>query len=144
MIHAHQSQPSVRFPDRSAALVMQVCLLAISIAMAACGQTVRVSVSSSSPTVLLGNPLQFAAIVTGSSDTSVTWSVNDVVGGSSTVGTITSSGLYTAPMDLPNPAGVAVTATSQADKSKSGTLVVTVGSNITVKVSTNPGNQQPV
>ena len=39
----------------------------------------------------------FVAKVTGGSDTAVTWTVDAISGGNSTVGTITGKGLYTAP-----------------------------------------------
>jgi exo-beta-1,3-glucanase (GH17 family) len=63
---------------------------------------------------------------TGSYSSAVTWSVNDVEGGSSTVGTISTSGLCTAPVTVPNPATVTIKATSQADTSKSATATVTI------------------
>ena len=44
-----------------------------------------------------GQTQQFAATVPGGGTPSVTWSVDGLAGGSSTVGTITSGGLYTAP-----------------------------------------------
>jgi hypothetical protein len=101
-------------------------------------QAVTVTVSSSSSSVLLGSTLQFTAAVTGSSNTSISWSVNGVAGGNSNVGTISNSGLYTAPGDLPNPATVSVMATSQADTSKSGSATVTVTSDISVSLVTSP------
>ncbi len=47
----------------------------------------------------------------GSTDTAVSWSVNGVPNGDTTLGTITSAGVYTAPADLPSPATVQITAT---------------------------------
>jgi hypothetical protein len=70
---------------------------------------------------------QFGAVVLGPSNTVVNWGVNGVVGGNSTVGTISASGLYTAPSAVPNPATVTVTATSQAVPSASGSASVTIG-----------------
>ncbi|HWY53044.1 MAG TPA: hypothetical protein VNZ03_01185 [Terriglobales bacterium] len=107
-------------------------------------QSVTVSVSSSVSSVLLGNTLQFTATVTGTSNTAVTWSVNSVAGGNSTVGTITNAGLYTAPVDLPNPTNVNIQATSQADASASGSTAVIITSDITVAVATNPANTSTV
>ena len=45
--------------------------------------------------------LQYTAKVTGLSNTAVTWEVSGVRGGNSTVGTITSTGLYKAPATIP-------------------------------------------
>lgn len=116
------------------------------LALAACGGSnhsttsqspgIKVSVSTPTSTALLGTTQQFTATVAGSSNTAVTWSVNGIVGGNSTTGTITSAGLYTAPADLPNPATITVTATSQADASKSASVSQTISSDIAVKLST--------
>jgi parallel beta-helix repeat protein len=101
-------------------------------------------VSSSSSSVLLGNTQQLTATVTGTSNTAVTWSVNGVSGGNSTVGTISSTGLYTAPQDLPNPASVTIQATSQANSSASGNAPLTITSDIGVTVATNPSGMLSV
>jgi len=87
---------------------------------------VTVSVSPTSASVPVGTSQQFAATVQGTSNTAVTWSVNGVIGGNTTLGTITQQGLYTAPRAVPNPANVTVTATSQADVSISASASVTV------------------
>jgi hypothetical protein len=95
---------------------------------------ISVSVSTGTTSVVVGQKAQFAATVTGTTNTSVAWLV---VGGAAD-GTISASGLYTAPAVVPNPALVSVTATSQADTTKSGSASITVtasSSNITVVVS---------
>ncbi len=74
-----------------------------------------ISVSPSSVTVNLGQTQQFTATVSGTSNTAVTWTVNGTAGGSASTGTISASGLYTAPTVLPNPPTVIVAATSAAD-----------------------------
>src|SRR5438067_782180 len=51
-------------------------------------------------------------IYNSTSGTGITWSVNGVVGGNSSVGTITTAGLYTAPAAVPMSNVVTVTATS--------------------------------
>jgi YD repeat-containing protein len=51
---------------------------------------------------------EFGSVISGS----VVWSVNRIVGGNPTVGTIDRNGLYTAPATLPQPPTVTVTATS--------------------------------
>lgn len=65
-------------------------------------------------------------------------------GGNATVGTISSSGFYTAPRDLPNPAKVTVTGTSQADNSKHADASITVTSDIAVAVAASPAGTQAV
>jgi hypothetical protein len=101
-------------------------------------QSVTVAVTSSSSSVLLGNMQQFTARVTGTSNTAVSWSVNGVSAGNSTVGTISNTGLYTAPQVLPNAANVTIRATSQANSSASADAVLTITSDIRVNVATNP------
>src|SRR5712691_6784321 len=62
---------------------------------------VAISISPSSTSLTVNSTQQFTVTVTGASNTSVTWSVNGVVGGNSTLGTISTSGLYTAPASVP-------------------------------------------
>ncbi|HXL22053.1 MAG TPA: hypothetical protein VOA78_06290 [Candidatus Dormibacteraeota bacterium] len=95
--------------------------------------TIRVSVAPASASVAVGQQKQFSASVSGTNNQSVNWSV---VGAGN--GTISASGLYTAPTSVPNPALVTVMATSQVNGADSGTAAVTVTSaaqNVTVVVS---------
>ncbi len=78
---------------------------------------VTVSVSPDRSTIELGDSLQLAAHVTGATDTTVTWSVV----GDGNVGTVTQDGLYRAPLSLPWPPIVAVTASSNAAPRATGT-----------------------
>ena len=128
------------------------CVLAIiTVWMCACGgggstknptptpaPAVSISISPSSASVQTGATQQFTATVSNTTNTAVAWQVNSVTGGNSTVGTISSSGLYTAPASVPNPATVTVSAISQADSSKTASASVTVTappSGISVSVS---------
>ena len=87
---------------------------------------ISVAVSPSAATLLPGNRQQFTARVLNTTNTAVTWSVDGVVGGNKTVGTITTAGMYTAA-----PGGVHhIVATSQANTSKSDTAAVTVNSSV--------------
>ena len=85
-----------------------------------------VTVSPATANVQEGSMQQFTATVANSSSTTVTWQVNGVAGGNPTVGTIDSTGLYTAPAVIPNPASVTITAVLQADPSISGNSIVTI------------------
>src|SRR5437016_2111645 len=84
---------------------------------------VSVTISPISVTVAVGGTQQFTATVQNTSKTAVTWQVNGVMGGNAMVGTISGSGLYTAPA---SPATVTVTAVSQADTTKSASAQVTI------------------
>ena len=106
---------------------------------------VRVTISPVSATVGAGGTQQFTATVENTNNTAVTWQVSGVIGGNATVGTISSSGLYTAPAVVPNPAIVTVTAVSQADPTKSASAQVTITAVIGIAfyVSTTGNDSNP-
>jgi hypothetical protein len=87
---------------------------------------VKVAMSPTTASVVTAAKKQFTASVTNTSTTTVTWSVNGVAGGDATVGTVSNTGLYTAPAALPSPATVTVRATSVADPAISAQAIVTV------------------
>src|SRR5256714_580095 len=101
---------------------------------------VRVTISPVSATVGAGGTQQFTATVQNTSNTAVTWQVSGVSGGNATVGTISSSGLYTAPAVVPNPATVTVTAVSQADPTKSASAQVTITPAAVISVTISPAS----
>jgi hypothetical protein len=100
---------------------------------------VDVSVSPAASSISTGALLQFTAGVNGTSNTSVLWTVNGVAGGNSTLGTINSTGLFTAPATVPSPATVTVVATSVAEASASSAAIVTITAPAT-QVSVSPGS----
>jgi hypothetical protein len=134
MLTTKQVPRLLRLSNAMSVLVFLACLATISLYVTACGW--KVVVSPSSQTALLGNTIQFKASHT------VDWSVNGVPGGTPELGTITDSGLYTAPSDLPNNPTVTITATSRSDRTKSGSASVQITSDISVAMSTIPSNQQ--
>jgi len=87
---------------------------------------VQVSVSPVSVSLLTGVTQQFTAAVSGSGNSSVNWTVNGIPGGDSTVGTVSSTGLYTAPATAPGSKIVFVAATSAADSTTSGMATIAV------------------
>jgi len=99
---------------------------------------VEVSVTPAASAVAAGESLQFSAMVQGdSANEGVTWSVNGMVGGNSTVGTIGSSGNYVAPM-VTQPVSVTVTATSIRNKMDSNTADLEILVPGTVSSTANP------
>ena len=99
---------------------------------------IAVSVSPSTPSVGVGAQQQFAASVTGTTNSAVTWQVNGAAGGNATTGTIDASGLYTAPAMIPStftsgPYPVTITAVSQANTAYSGSAIASV--HVTVSIS---------
>ena len=100
---------------------------------------VAVSVAPASVNLQFGQTQQFTATMNGSSNTAVTWQAGGVSGGNSTYGTISSSGLYTAPSTAAStPLAVTVTAVAKVDSSKSGTASVIVHGGIGVSVTPSP------
>jgi Immunoglobulin I-set domain len=89
-------------------------------------QVGAVTVSPHSATVKVGNTQSFTATVVGLSSTKVSWSVNGILGGNSTSGTIDATGLYTAPATAPSPGVVTIAATSQVNSAASDFATVTV------------------
>jgi hypothetical protein len=81
---------------------------------------VTVAVTPGTAALSAGQTRQFVAIVGGTTNSAVNWSV------SPSIGTISASGLYTAPPSIASPATVAITAQSLADPAKTGTAVVTL------------------
>jgi hypothetical protein len=117
---------------------MYVALLGISITLCACGTaslgstdasskrhsvypgtstTISVSINPTNTTASSGTTQQFTATVSGSANTAVTWTAS--------AGTISSSGLFTAPI-VSSTIIATATAISQADPTKSASTNVTI------------------
>lgn len=87
--------------------------------------TVSITISPLTVSLKVTSSAQFNATVSNSSNMSVTWQVNGITGGNTTFGTISTSGLYTAPGSIPANA-ITVTAIAQADTTKTATATVTL------------------
>jgi len=81
------------------------------------GSNVAINLSPTTTTISSGGKQQFSATITSTSNTAVTWQA--------TAGTISTSGLFTAPT-VTSSTNVTVTATSVADKTTIATSQVTV------------------
>jgi hypothetical protein len=99
---------------------------------------VSVIVSPNQATVRAGLAQPFTATVTGTSNTNVIWQVNGVTGGIAATGTISSTGVYTAPATLPSPNSVTIQAASEADSSAAGQSAVTLWNPTPVIASVSP------
>jgi len=103
------------------------------------GQTSSgVTVSPGSSTVRAGDTQLFTAKVTAAMDQTVVWSVNGTMGGNSTVGTISTTGLYKAPAALPTPDSVSIEATSSSDKTLSGKVMVMLENPVPTVTAVSP------
>ena len=114
------------------------------IVVAVSSKTVPTKASSATVTVLSGpapitvslapgvaslNPSQaqqFTATVRGTTNQGISWFVNGNEGGNSSVGTISSTGTYTAPVSAPAVPSVTITAMSKYDTASSATAAVTI------------------
>ena len=87
---------------------------------------VPISVAVSGPAnVIFGQTGQCSAVVTGTTSQAVTWMVNGVTGGNTAQGTISTTGLYTAPASAP-PTPVTISAQSAGPPVTTGSVGVTV------------------
>jgi len=69
---------------------------------------------------------QFTASVKGTTNQGISWFVNGNEGGNSSIGTISSTGTYTAPLSAPAVPSVTITAMSKYDTASSATAAVTI------------------
>ncbi len=81
---------------------------------------ITVGVTPATATLAVGKTGQFTATVKGTTNTAVTWSL------SPQIGTISSTGFYTAPSSISAATTITVKATSVADPTKSATAKLTV------------------
>jgi hypothetical protein len=96
-------------------------------------QSVTISVSPTQVSLFAGQSAQFAATVSGTTNTAVTWTRSPAVG------TVSSGGLYTAPATVTSVQSVTITATSSADSTKIANAVVTLNPPVQpVAVSISP------
>src|SRR5690349_21289187 len=90
--------------SRSAAGVLLAAMAALSVTgcgsgsgAGQSGSNAAITVTPSTVTLAPSSSQQFTTTVTGISNTAVSWTVDGRAGGTTAAGTITSSGLYTAP-----------------------------------------------
>src|SRR6202166_1411092 len=107
--------------------------------------TVAITVSPTTASVITNRTQLFSGAVTGSSNTAITWTLACATGvTANTCGTIDATGLYTAPATIPTvtssgtttiqPA-VIITATAQADTTKTATAPLTIVTGISISIT---------
>jgi hypothetical protein len=99
-----------------------------------------ITVSPAAANIRAGDSVQFTAVVSGNSNTAVTWAVNGAVGGTTTLGTISPNGNYTAPASLPSPNTLTITATSAALSTATASAAVTLLNPTPTLAGTNPAS----
>ncbi len=103
--------------------------LLLMLSLAACGggrnREIKIGMGALIITPTTASVITGLSIPLASNSAGVTWSVKGIAGGNATVGTITASGVYTAPAVKPAPAVVTVTATT-ADAKQSASAQITI------------------
>ncbi|MBV8976368.1 MAG: DUF1565 domain-containing protein [Alphaproteobacteria bacterium] len=94
-------------------------LLLASLLMPAAARA-AVTISPRYAQVVAGQTLQFTA------SPGVSWEVNNAIGGTAATGTISKTGLFTAPATLPKPAMATISVVSKTDPSQTATATVTL------------------
>ena len=87
-----------------------------------------IEVCPAADNVQAGGSATLSATVANTTDATVAWEVNGLVGGNATIGTITTAGVYSAPATVPSPATVTITAVSAIDASATGSAQLTITS----------------
>ncbi len=101
-----------------------------------------VTLAPTSATVYAGQTVTFIATVNGTSDKTVTWSVNGVVGGNATIGTISIAGLYQSPSAMPATNPVTIRAVSKTNSNAAANGSVTINNAIPHIVTVTPDSFQ--
>jgi len=117
-------------PTRTKSILRQAAIAGVMLVLCACGgqedSSVTVVVTPPNAELFPGNSQSFTATVSGTTDTTLAWAVDGVVGGNASTGTISSSGTtitYRAPAA---PGNHTLAATSKADPTKSATAKAVV------------------
>jgi uncharacterized protein YjdB len=109
---------------------------------------VTVSISPPSAQISAGTSVQFTATVQNASNPAVSWQLNGLPGGNSSVGTVTPSGAatasYTAPANVSGALTVTVAAVLQADATKFGSATVTINPLPNARITVSPANTNVV
>ena len=107
------------------------------------GTPVTVTLGPANSTIRCGATLSLAVKVANTTNTALVWLVNGQAGGSAAVGTISAAGVYTAPVLLPNPPAVTVTAVSMAEPTAVASVTVNLQNGLPVVTSVTPNPVNP-
>lgn len=87
-------------------------------------QADTLTISPASETVAINSKHTFVAKLNGNAATGLTWTVNGIAGGDSNVGTVTASGVYTAPAAIPSTNSITLTAATGTTPATSGSAKI--------------------
>ena len=100
-------------------------------------RVVAITISPTQAQMYVGDSQQFIATVNGTASNALVWMVNGTPGGSSTVGTISTTGFYTAPVQVTN-IGIAVEATP----AEAASIYASANINVSGRIVISPPNPQ--
>jgi hypothetical protein len=145
------AQPALETPTaaRTTTLLWLSAILVVTPLLAGCGSTFEVkslatpqvsatvvAVSPTTATLSAGAQEQLTVAVTGALNSQVTWEVNGEPGGSTVLGTVSSSGMYTAPAVPPPGGSVQVQAASVNDPQAVGSATISILDTISISPET--------
>jgi DNA-binding beta-propeller fold protein YncE len=107
---------------------------------------VAITITPTTASVITNRTQQFSGVVTGNSNTAITWTLACSTAGvaANSCGSIDATGLYTAPATIPtvtsngttvSAPGVMITATAQADTTKTATATLTIITGISITIT---------
>ena len=105
--------------------------------------TISISLTPATSTIRCGATLAITGKVNNTTNQALTWQVNGVTGGNATVGTVSTSGVYTAPNILPLAAAVIVSAISAQDSTATASVTVNLQNPLPVVTSVTPNPVNP-
>jgi DNA-binding beta-propeller fold protein YncE len=126
-----------------------ILTLAAALGALGCGSSkssgVSISISPTTASVITNRTQLFSGLVSGSSNTAITWSLTCATGVTGNIcGSIDATGLYTAPATIPTTTTngtittaptVTIKATAQADTSKTATATLTIVTGISIAIT---------
>ena len=105
--------------------------------------TVSVTLTPNGSTIRCGGTLALTAKVANTTNQAVTWVIGGVTGGNSTVGTVSATGVYTAPALLPATPAIVVKAVSQQSSSASASITINLQNPVPLVTSVSPNPLNP-
>ncbi|MBZ5641645.1 MAG: hypothetical protein LAO19_02695 [Acidobacteriia bacterium] len=131
----------------SIGLTLALALGALGCGGSSANSAVALTISPVQASVITNRTQQFSSLVTGNSNTTVTWTVTCPTGVTAPAcGTIDSTGLYTAPAKVPTVTTngtttvtptATITGTAAADTTKTATATITIISGISITITPN-------
>jgi hypothetical protein len=100
-------------------------------------RVVAITISPTQVQMYTGATQQFTALISGAISNSIAWEVNGTVGGNSSVGTISSTGLYSAPAQFTN-----VAISVEAALAEAPTIYAGANLNLSAQLEITPQNPQ--